>query len=116
MGLPAILRRRAALWADELGAVYREQHTLAVLSDGRELELEFDHDPTDDEILAALPPKTPLRPSTLAERVEAVAELAQAREALLAAAADTVAFTAQERTKLTTGAGLVANRIKDLLA
>lgn len=78
-------------------------------------DFEFDHDPTDDEVWAAIPNPPAVRPSNLAERVEAVAELATAWQALTAAAGDAEAFTVQERARLTQGRDLVRDRIKALL-
>lgn len=82
---------------------------------GQRTQLQFDHNPTDDELVAALPPPQPIRPSALADRVEAVAELAIAYNALRTAAGDTTAFAAQERTRLNAAADLVAQRIKALV-
>lgn len=71
--------------------------------------------PSDDEILARRPTQKVrrLRPPALEDRIDSVVELCLARQTLLAAAADMVAFTAQERTRLTTMASRVDQRIKD---
>lgn len=64
----------------------------------------FDHAPTDDEIASRLTLDTRIRPTTLAQRVEDVAELCRQWNALVDAAARAAtdpAFTAQERTRLT---------------
>lgn len=81
---------------------------------GQRTRLEFDHNPTDDELAAALPEPQPIKPTSLADRVAAVAELCVSYNALRAAGADTT-FTAQERTRLNAGADLVAQRIKGLV-
>lgn len=87
----------------------------------RTIKIRQEIQPTDDEIIAAVgaafpvPSGRELKSTTLASRVERVAELAQAWQALKAAAADTTAFTALERSRLDTAAGLVAGRIKGLL-
>lgn len=75
--------------------------------------------PTDDQIITAVRSLYPepirlVRSTTLADRIEKVAELAQARQALLACAADQ-AFTAQERTRLSTAADLITQRIKSFV-
>lgn len=110
-------RRRIGRFSDGSDAQELEEtrHVVTVAHNLGVDEIEFDHDPTDDEIISALPNPPAVRPSTLAQRVERVAELAQAWQALKAAAADTTAFTALERSRLDTAAGLVAGRIKGLL-
>lgn len=69
----------------------------------------FDHDPTDDEIAAVAPVPVRLRPTTIAQRVEAAADLSRNWNALNDAASRAATdpdFTAQERTRL--------NNLRDL--
>lgn len=84
--------------------------TVEILDDlGNIVRTRFDHDPTDDEIIAALPPKPALRnvrPSNVADRIDAGAQLA-ARYLALRQLTDlpdfTTLFTAQERNRITNG-------------
>lgn len=92
-----------------------QQFTVDVIDPaGQRTQLTFDHNPSDDELAAALPEPQPIKPTSLADRVAAVAELCISYNALRAASADT-AFTAQERTRLGNAADLVAQRIKGLV-
>ena len=76
----------------------------------------FDHDPSHDEIVALLPAApSRLRPSTLAQRVEDVAELARQWNALNDAAARAATdpdFTATERTRLNNARDLAKAALK----
>lgn len=88
--------------------------------EGRGWSLRFDQElqPTDDEILSRIRPPVStrvLRPSNLAERLDYVAELAQARQAILACVADGAAFTALERSRLNGLADLLTQRIKSFV-
>ena len=96
------------------GGLITQQERWIVDVEGLREPLVFTSDPTDDEIIARLPAEARLKGSNLADRVEAVAELAVYYNALRAASADT-AFTAQERTRLGNAADLVAQRIRGLV-
>jgi len=92
---------------------------------GVEHQADFDHDPTDDEILAHISvPEvvTRLRPSALQQRVEGLAELAQAWQALSFAfdrantgGADAATFTALERSRLAAARDAIRDRIKNYI-
>lgn len=95
--------------------------TTVVDDGGSHHHLTFDHNPSDDEILRQFPSKatTRLRPSNLAERIEDLAELASAWQALSFAfdrantgGADAATFTAQERSRLAAARDAVRDRIK----
>lgn len=96
--LPSIWRAKAR---DGLGAVQ---------------DLLFDHDPTDDEILAQLAPAPArLRGTNLADRIEDLAELCSAWQALdfaATTAAGDAAFTAQERNRLAAARDALRARVK----
>lgn len=97
-----------------------ETQTIVVVQDykGQEIALSFDHDPTDDELIAQLPsePKRRnIKPTNVADRVDAGAELA-ARYLALRQLTDlpdfTTLFTAGERTRITQGRDLALADIK----
>lgn len=99
-----------------LGTIWRAN----VRVDGRFVSVKMYQtaEPTDDEIIVAIKAEINdpgdgrvLRSGTVADRIEEVARLAQARQAIIACAADT-AFTAQERSRLSNMADLISQRIK----
>lgn len=87
---------------DSDGEIVETVERWTLTFDNRQI-FNFDHDPTDDEVFALISKPIRVRPTSLADRVEAAAELAAVWNALRLAAAEAAtdaAFTAAERTRL----------------
>jgi hypothetical protein len=81
-------------------------------------ELAYDHNPTDDEIYASVPPALRVKPTALADRIDVITEIAHqylvARQ-LTELSDYTTLFTLQERNRIATGRDTLLAELKSLI-